>query len=459
MNDVLIVGGGSAGCVLASRLSENASRKVLLLEAGPAFSSFPDSLLDPNRMGSDAFDWGTIAAGDAIPLRRGKVLGGSSTVNAAVAIRARAADFARWARAGIDGWSFPKVQESFDKILMPVVQPSVDSLTPGCQGFIASARENGLALVVDFNGDDPHGVGPHPRNVSGGMRVNAAMAYLTESVRTRPNLEVRGGIQVTQILFDSHRAIGVLLEDGRIEHAGEVILAAGVYGTAAILLRSGIGPAADLGALGIAMVADLPVGRRLLDHPLLYRVYALKPHAGRREPVVGALVWTRSSMAGPDELDLQITATHFADPSLSPTGSAIGLGVAVTLPESRGTLTLASRDPAVAPRIEPGLLVEEKDRARLAEAVELAQRVARTAPFRDLIECELESPGLRSYSHGTSTAPMGEVVDSTGSVYGVEGLRVVDASILPEIPSAPTNLTVMMAAERIAAMLDCKRPD
>src|SRR5581483_5352919 len=151
MNDVVIVGGGSAGCILASRLSEDASRKVLLLESGPVFSSFPESLLDPNRM-DETYDWGTVSARDSIPLRRGKVLGGGSAVNAAVAIRARPAGFNRWKRAGIDGWSLAEIQQAYERILVPVVQPPLESLTPGCQGFIASATENGFALIADFNG-------------------------------------------------------------------------------------------------------------------------------------------------------------------------------------------------------------------------------------------------------------------------------------------------------------------
>ncbi len=450
MNDVVIVGGGSAGCILASRLSEDASRKVLLLESGPVFSSFPESLLDPNRM-DETYDWGTVSARDSIPLRRGKVLGGGSAVNAAVAIRARPADFNRWKRAGIDGWSLAEIQQAYERILVPVVQPPLESLTPGCQGFIASATENGFALIADFNGADAQGVGPHPRNVVGGVRVNAAMAYLTEPVRARPNLKIRGETRVVEVLLDRQRATGVRLADGRIERAGEVILAAGVYGSPEILLRSGIGPAADLKAIGISAIVDVPVGRRLMDHPLLYTLYALKPHAARLKPAAGALVCTGSSIAGPGELDLQIAATHFADPSLSPTGAVIGLGAAVTLPESRGSVALASRDVL---RIDPRFLTEERDRVRLAEARELADGIARTAPLCDLIECELESPGLRSYHHGTSTAPMREVVDGAGRVYGLDGLRVIDASILPEIPSMPTNLTVMMAAERIAAAID-----
>jgi choline dehydrogenase len=287
------------------------------------------------------------------------------------------------------------------------------------------------------------------------------MVYLTESARKRPNLVVRGNAAVDHILFRGGRAEGVRFTDGTIELAGETILAAGVYGTPGILMRSGIGPADQLRGLDIPVVADLPVGRRLMDHPFVYTVHALKAGAKQMTPAVGALAWTRSEDAAAGELDLQIAATHFYDPALSPTGGAIVLAVAVTLPDSIGSITLASRDPRVAPRIDPNFLAEARDRRRLLEGIDLARRIARTSPLKDLIDRELTAEAdfassVRSYHHATSTAPMGDdrdssaVVDSLGVVRGVQGLRVVDASIFPEIPSAPTNLTVIMAAEHIA---------
>jgi len=179
---------------------------------------------------------------------------------------------------------------------------------------------------------------------------------------------------------------------------------------------------------------------------------------------VGALVWTRSHDAAPDELDLQIAATHFANPALSPSGGAIVLAVAVTLPESIGTFSLRSRDPRVPPRIDLNFLAEARDRGRMIEGLDIARAIAGSAPLRDLIDSELNPEedrlsSVRSYHHPTSTAPMGAdgdssaVVDSTGNVRGIEGLRVVDASIFPEIPSAPTLLTVIMSAEHIASRM------
>jgi choline dehydrogenase len=266
-------------------------------------------------------------------------------------------------------------------------------------------------------------------------------------------------------MFRDGRAIGLRLADGTVELGGETILSAGVYGTPGILMRSGVGPAADLLNLGIPVIADLPVGQRLMDHPFVYTVHALKAGAKQMKPAVGALVWTRSQSAGPDELDLQIAATHFFDPAASPTGAAIVLAVAVTCPDSAGTFKLTGRDPDDAPRIDVHFLAESRDRQRMLEGIELARTLARTPPLRDLIDSEITGSAdllssLRSYHHGTSTAPMGgdrddsAVVDSLGIVRGVQGLRVVDASIFPAVPSAPTHLTVIMAAEHIARRIN-----
>jgi choline dehydrogenase len=237
-------------------------------------------------------------------------------------------------------------------------------------------------------------------------------------------------------------------------------------------MRSGIGPTQHLSDLGIVTVANLPVGNRLQDHPFFYNIYALKEGALAMQPAAGAIVWTSSSHAAPDDLDLQISATHLIAPTASPTGGAIVLAAAVTLPKSVGRIRLASSDPRVPPHIDYRFFDDPNDLDRMVEVVRLSRQIGRAAPFSDLIDHEI-APGISvanddatlratilanaaAYLHPTSTVPMGAdgdptaVVDAWGKVRGIAALRVVDASIIPDIPSVPTNVTTIMLAERIA---------
>jgi choline dehydrogenase len=292
-------------------------------------------------------------------------------------------------------------------------------------------------------------------------------------VRARPNLEIRGGAEADRLVFDGKRVTGVRLVSGEVVSGGEVILASGTFGSPAILMRSGIGPAAHLAELDIPIVVDLPVGARLQDHPFYYHVYALKPEHKSMLPAAGALVWTGSKGAAEGDLDLQISATHFFDGKNSPTGGAIVLASAVVLPHSTGSLRLASRDPRVASRIQYNFLDDLRDLERMVEIVRLAETIAETEPFAAMVEADITAKppmeerelrehlraSVQTYSHPTSTVPMGgdsdptAVVDAWGKVRGVTGLHVVDASIIPVVPSVPTNVTTIMLAERIAARL------
>lgn len=492
--DVLIVGGGSSGAVLASRLSENRQRQVILLEAGPTPSSYkyPNILASSNVVGANLnpkYEWGfkteTGFIKNPIAAIRGKTLGGSSAVNGAVAIRARPEDFKRW---NLKGWSYEDLLPFFKKLEnrhsnhidtsihgtsgpFPVVQLDREDVSTMQHAFIESTLQHGFKYIQDFDGTDANGVGAYSMNIVNGVRVNTGIAYLHDEVRARDNLQIIGNQLVDRVLFEGKKAVGIRLANGEELFAKEIILSGGTYGSAAILLRSGIGPKKSSEQLGIPVIADLPVGENLVDHPFYYNAYAADPEKiGDQTPVIGAKLWTKSSTSENNELDLHITATHLFPHELSPTHVGFVLAVALTRPHSRGRVWIETLDPAVAPKIDLNFLAEEHDKSRIVEGIKLARKIGQTAPLSDLIHSELapktDDDGeilksiqetIDTYHHPVASAPMGNendpkaVVDLKANVYGVEGLKVVDASIMPDAVSVATNITTIAIAERIAS--------
>lgn len=499
--DVVVVGGGPAGSVLAARLTERADRQVLLIEAGPDYGAdagkWPAEMLDHVGLGLESHSWGYFdketPEGRRLQLPRARVLGGNSTVNGCIWLRGSRSDYDAWEALGNPGWSFSSLLPAFRKAEsdpaggqlhgesgpVPVWRVPDAKLSRLDRAFMESAQENGLPLLADLNAaaDQIPAVGKTPKNIAGGHRFNAAFSYLAAS-RERPNLTILPDTLVDRVILEGRRASGVLTVDGREILAREVILSSGAYGSPAVLMRSGIGPADELRRIGVESFLDLPgVGSHLMDHPQLARQSGLTSfrilpeHTPDGKTFIQTMVKARSRWAGGD-VDLHLYPAEAFDERFG--GWTIAFGVSLQFARSKGTVRLTSPDPEAALEIDHNYFSHPDDLEALCDGFELLQRLTSTPPLsrmldgpcidgehlrdRDALKAAIRREVGTTY-HPSSTCRMGPasdptaVVDAQGCVHGLTGLRVVDASIFPFGPRANLHFTVVAAAEHIAARM------
>lgn len=496
--DLIVVGAGSAGSVIAARVTEDPKKRVLVLEAGPDYAreeDLPEDLQNGHHNSIVAHDWGFryqphARSRPTVPLPRGKVTGGSSAVNTCIALRGQPEDYDEWASIVGPEWAWEKCLPAFIRLEtdldidnelhgregpLPIRRYRENELVPMQRAFLDTCRAHGFPECPDHNDPSTTGYGPLPMNKRDGwQRVSCATAFLNPA-RDRETLTIRANTMIRRVVITNGRVTGVEVEtNGVVEtiDAKRVVLCAGSIQSPAILVRSGIGPRAVLESLGIDVVRDLPVGARLLDHPAT--LVAMKPKfdvASFSHPMIQTTM--RYTAKDSDDFnDMQIEPISYLQRLNYDDESQIAFGVAPVVEKTYGygRLVFTSADPAAQPQIETNFLADEWDLDRMMHGLEIALDIVNTPPFSDLYEAQIwprpeisdDKAALRDWAkracgsgyHPSGTVPMGTpddataVVDQYGRVFGVEGLYVADASIMPTIPRANTNIPTIMIGER-----------